>query len=387
MELPGYFTIPADHSVVRLADILETKQLEADIASGLISDTRHPQIPNYHILNYTHAATFSKEPWSECMEICRGLIYDAESGIVIARPFRKFWNWADERHPETLPVNLPTTVPTITDKLDGSLAIGYRAPNSDRVMVATRGSFTSDQAKAANQWLQNNDIRIGWPLGWTPVFEWISPKNRIVVRYDEPELVALALIRNRDGVEVNRDTFEKWSYSFRVRPVPLVATQEIERLAAEDRDDFEGYVAAWPRADREPLRVKIKLSTYRRLHRILFTISEKSIWEALVSGDSAAIMAMTADETLPKDVSCWVYQTLMRLWFDYSTKRKEIERVFESRPRGGDFGTLRKRYAEWVRQTAPDKARALFGLLDVDQAVWEAVKPNSEPRFNSQDAE
>ena len=68
--------------------------------------------------------------------MCRGLITDNE-GNIVARTWGKFFNLEEKKH-------TPTDDFDVYAKLDGSLGILFYYQN--QWVMATRGSFTSDQA-------------------------------------------------------------------------------------------------------------------------------------------------------------------------------------------------------------------------------------------------
>src|SRR5579871_6918930 len=84
------------------------------------------------LFNYSQMAQFSSR-WNWFELNSRGLIFNATTGEVVARPFRKFFNYG-----ERLP--LPgTSMVEVTEKVDGSLGILYREDGDYK--IATRGSF------------------------------------------------------------------------------------------------------------------------------------------------------------------------------------------------------------------------------------------------------
>src|SRR5690606_23624256 len=86
------------------------------------------------------------------------------------------------------------------DKIDGSLGIQYRLPDG-RQAIATRGSFTSDQALHATKRLRE----AGWDImphdfAFTWLWEIVYPGNRVVVDYgDRDELVYLGAVGIEHG--------------------------------------------------------------------------------------------------------------------------------------------------------------------------------------------
>jgi RNA ligase len=84
----------------------------------------------------------------------------------------------------------------VFDKMDGSLGILY--PTSQGMAVATRGSFTSEQALKATEilhekypewaqitydWFRSNFDANWYEVNYTDLVEIVYPENRIVVDY------------------------------------------------------------------------------------------------------------------------------------------------------------------------------------------------------------
>src|SRR6266540_1991691 len=126
--------------VARTIDLLRRGELLTRYKSLVIAQ-EHPA-GGLVILNYTHGCQF-QGAWDEVTTACRGLIVDTRAWQVAAWPFAKFFN-VNER-PETQVEALPQEPFAVFDKLDGSLGVLYRGPEG--LAVASRGSFTSEQAQ------------------------------------------------------------------------------------------------------------------------------------------------------------------------------------------------------------------------------------------------
>lgn len=360
-----------------LNQLLDQTELEKNIQDGLINVQTHPSLP-LRIFNYSHSAA-SENNWTKSMSLCRGLIVD-DGGIIIARPFQKFWNHADPRHPETMPENLPTSLPEMTVKQDGSLLIGFNYKG--QIGVATRGSFTSDQAIWAGQFVKEKHSSLSWLEGWTPLWEMIAKFNRIVVDHGDWEgLIALSLVNNKTGEEAGRPTLESWAAEQGFIVTPLV-NKHLEVCAAEDLPNFEGYVAKWHMIGVPPLRTKIKLETYTKLHRILTGFNQKTVWEMLAAGQHDTVEVLLLDESLPISFKEWLH----KLATDFMTKHQQMkqaaQQVFAERPAGG----TRKDHALYFKQAAPELSSILFAMLDgketqVDKIVWDKLKPYGGATF------
>lgn len=101
---------------------------------GLLYKQVHPTLP-LTIWNYTEEVQYGNK-WDEMTLSARGLVTD-EFGTIVARPFKKFFNMEEGKH-------TPTSDFEVFEKVDGSLGIVFNY--KDEWLIATRGSFTSDQA-------------------------------------------------------------------------------------------------------------------------------------------------------------------------------------------------------------------------------------------------
>src|SRR5690349_7854618 len=95
------------------------------------------------LFNYTALAQYN-ERWNWFELNSRGLILNTKTGEVVALPFPKFFNWGEGGRTTT------AAIQSITEKIDGSLGILYRANGEFR--IATRGAFHSEQAVWATRY-------------------------------------------------------------------------------------------------------------------------------------------------------------------------------------------------------------------------------------------
>ena len=129
---------------------------------------------------------------------CRGLIFAAD-GNIMSRPFHKFFNVNERAETQTHEIDM-SQPHVIMEKMDGSmirpiLVDGY-------LRLATKMGVTN-VAMDAEAWLAAQDpslkewMRQCVEFGVTPIFEWVSPFNQIVLAYEEADLVYLG---SRDNV-------------------------------------------------------------------------------------------------------------------------------------------------------------------------------------------
>ena len=128
---------------------IDWKILNEYIENNLIIANKHPEYDMW-ILNYSPKAQ-SKMFWDLYTLSCRGMVIDAD-GNILARPFQKFKNF-EEHDPSEIDMSLPFE---IFEKMDGSLIIVFYYAKYMTWIVASRGSFISEQSIEARKMLNLN---------------------------------------------------------------------------------------------------------------------------------------------------------------------------------------------------------------------------------------
>lgn len=128
---------------------------------------------------------------------CRGLVFDTATGFLISRPYHKFFNLGEK--PELVDWSRFYTILT---KYDGSmirpLPDGYGG-----FRLATKAGITEISMAAELHLVGKSShhklITECLGSGLTPLFEWCSRSNRVVVDYPEDRLVLTAIRDNETG--------------------------------------------------------------------------------------------------------------------------------------------------------------------------------------------
>jgi RNA ligase len=356
---------------MKLSEYLDVYKL-ADHCNARLVNTQHHRYAPLTIYNYGQKAQFDGI-WDDITCKTRGLIVDESTGDIVARPFQKFFNLGHMGRPETWAENLPAYLPEITEKLDGSLGVLYRF--GGLTAIATRGSFASDQASWASAWYSKHLAHAEWPQGWTPLVEIVYPDNRIVVRYEWEGLSLLAMVNNDSGIEMPYEALKVWADANKCRIVPLLP-KSLEECKLEERDNFEGYVATWPNPQGPPLKIKIKLIEYCRLHRLLTSISPKEIWRMLKDGESFDELFRDT----PTHYQEWVNYWKNGLQSEYGRIEQKAQAIWAScrLPKDGADKESRKKLAEFF--TVGDRKSVsgiLFKMLDqqpYDEVIWKLCR-------------
>ena len=365
--------------MTKLYDLIDVDHLTTAVSEGYIRSREHPDNPNLVILNYTEKAQYEKV-WTPATRQCRGLIVDRVSGNVLARPFDKFFNVGEHVHPDgyyELREMRDAAAVTCVDKMDGSLGILYMAPDG-LPAIATRGSFTSDQAQHATALLRERYSDLQPSVGLTYLFEIIYPENRIVLDYGDLDDLVLLGARN---IETGRLHGPEASAIWRgPRAEVLPPTTFAEALAFGDRTNREGLVVTF---EATGLMVKIKQEDYVRLHKLVTGLNERAVWEHLSTHDGSVTGLY---EAIPDEFHAWVANVAHRLLEQFEVLQGRAHHAFQHTIADLDYvhgmGVWeRKHFAQSARDHYADLAPLLFQLLDgrdISASIWKTLKPKGQ---------
>lgn len=346
---------------MRIDDLLDMEELARDIENGYVTQRYHPDNSDLRILNYADKCQY--EPyWTDVTRKTRGLVYNAYNLELVARPFEKFFNYGQSGGVD---LDLDAEVLGAYDKMDGSLGIAYW--DGKKYAIATRGSFESDQAIHATEWLhrpENKDtldmVESEYLEGFTALFEIIYPENRIVVDYGAED--KLEYLGSSSMIT------DKVCY-FPCSDLAVGAPHTLrDVLSMPDRPNREGLVV-WIDSS---TAVKIKQQDYVELHRIVSNLSQKEVWRQLSAG--------TYDEfvqKLPDEFYGWADNTAAELRKMFSDIEGTAQTYFEDvKSRTSDE---RKEQALYVSANVPADYRGMmFSLLDgrdISDGIWKRIEP------------
>lgn len=255
-------------------------------------EAEHMYIPEgEHSHAYVHA-TIKRE--------FRGIIFDME-GNLIRRPYHKFFNIGERG--ETTMENIDVSKPhIILEKLDGSMIAPFIV--NGKIIWGTRmgGTEVSDQVE---QWLAVADKNRNYTnfvlcmisLGQTPIFEWTSNVQRIVLDYPKSNLVLTAI---RDMYTGNYSSYQRlvemgeiWKLPVvecaRVFDTPNNLNQEFIDFTRNTQANIEGFVIRFDNGH----MYKIKTDLYCQLHRVKSDINhERGVVQLLLEGKMDDIKSM-----------------------------------------------------------------------------------------------
>jgi RNA ligase len=216
---------------------------------------------------------------------CRGLIFDIETGNLISHPYHKFFNVGEKEETQLNKINLYEPH-VVLEKLDGSMIRPIPTPEGFR--LATKAGITDVAMNAevfvADKSHYNTFIRKCIQKGTTPLFEWCSRKNRVVVDYPTDNLILTGIRYNDTGKYVDYEVMKNYATSWNIPVVKAVdglAVQTIELFVKQVRewDDGEGVVLRFNSGH----MCKVKSADYVLRHRSKESISqEKNVLQTLL---------------------------------------------------------------------------------------------------------
>lgn len=304
----------------------------------------------------------------------RGLIFDAD-GNLMSRPFHKFFNINEREETQAHVVDM-SQPHTVMEKMDGSmirpiLVDGY-------LRLATKMGVTN-VAMDAETYLAGRpdaaEIRIWMERlvkhGLTPIFEFVSPFNQIVLAYETADLVLLAIRHNESG-----------NYLARQNGVPAGLTYVPEYGSVEG--NITDYIARQRGAEgregdiirfADGHMVKVKNDWYVRIHKTMDRITfDRNIVDLIINEEVDDVVPM-----LPQVQADRVREFEDRFWRAFKQKENRLYGLRMAASQSYDDD--RKRVALEFVPTLENKADAqfIFRMLDghdLRELMLEHVRKN-----------
>jgi RNA ligase len=325
---------------------------------GLLYKQVHPSLP-LTIWNYTEKVQY-ENLWDEITLMCRGLVTE-ETGDIVAIPFEKFFNIEEGKFE-------PTESFEVYEKMDGSLGIvfWYRG----QWVVATRGSFTSDQAIKAREILKkyNTDIMF---RHLTFCFEIIYPENRVVLDYGTDEKLVLLGTFDKNGKEGDIEIWRQYGFDVVKKYDGIKDFKELKSMV---KDDQEGFVVKFSNGD----RIKVKGVEYLRLHKIMTNVTTTGIWEYLKNGEDVMELLKDVPDEFYKKIQNYV-KDLRYAHFQISEDAgKRFDYKMYGKYNDKEPITDRKEFAEWVFIQPKHLSGILFRMFDkkdYSEIIWKLIRP------------
>lgn len=222
---------------------------------------------------------------SSILRECRGMIFNSETGEIISHPYHKFFNVGEREETQISKINLYEPH-VVLEKLDGSMIRPIPTPEGFR--LGTKAGIT-DVAMNAEVFIADKPqyakfINAMFDGGMTPIFEWCSRKNRIVVDYPEDQLILTGIRNTVMGIYLLYENMVELSEYWQIPVVKSVDSLSVQNInlfvkQVKEWDDGEGIVLRF----NDGHMVKVKADDYVIRHRSKEAISqEKNVIQAIL---------------------------------------------------------------------------------------------------------
>ncbi|RYD62042.1 MAG: hypothetical protein EOP83_15610 [Verrucomicrobiaceae bacterium] len=303
---------------------------------------------------------------------CRGLVFDKTYGVVLARRYHKFFNVNEKSFTQANVIDW-TQPHVILEKLDGSMIAPYPHPGRPggiawgTKMGATDVSFPVEAFVAQNP----QYVRFFCDLyeqGFTPLFEWCSRKQKIVIDYKEDRLVLTGIRSIYSGQYANHPGLVAFGEAYGIEVVRALpgSVENIEQFMADayDLQGEEGYIVRFDNGH----MVKVKGLWYCQIHRTKDDLTrEKDVWKMILEDTLDDVKPfMDSDDRTRVDrflseFDARVADKAWRLDLEVSaghaldlTKKEFVATVLRDYPNRQEHGML---FAIWDGQNSVDVVR------------------------------
>lgn len=287
---------------------------------------------------------------------CRGLIFDRD-GNLMSRPFHKFFNINEREETQTHAVDM-SQPHIIMEKLDGSMIRPILVDGCLR--LATKMGIT-EVAMQAEAWLAAQPgvegalkrayLKAMVVFSTTPIFEWVSPFNQIVLAYEEADLVYLGARDNRTG-EYMFDDAAPFTKVPRYGSVEGNLTEYIARQ--RESEGREGDIIRFATGH----MCKIKNDWYVRIHKTIDRIRfDRNIVDIIINECIDDVVPMLPQEQVQR-----IRKFERHFWASFEGTETRLRTLFSVALEYGD----RKNIATQFVPTLPNKAdiQFIFRMLD-----------------------
>lgn len=236
---------------------------------------------NYIVVNYlmagkrTHPIVIDNDRNAAILRELRGLIFHKDTGEVIARRFHKFFNFGEREDVMEVDLSKPHV---ILEKLDGSMITPFIVDGE--LYWGTKMGKTDISHQIEHFIVENPNYELMAKqllqiYNCTPIFEWCSNKNRIVIDYPQDRLVLTAIRANTTGSYMPYEPLSVAAETFNVELVKKYpgTIESMENLVKETRalTDKEGWVIRFD----DGHMVKLKADQYVAMHRAKDSMSKE----------------------------------------------------------------------------------------------------------------
>jgi RNA ligase len=272
---------------------------------------------------------------------CRGITFDTATGKVLSRKYHKFFNLGERPETQISAVDWDSPYRRFK-KLDGSMITPLLIDGS--VRFCTKMGLTGVAAPvdtwAADKVEYHEFCKYWMSQGWTPIFEWCSRIQRIVIDYPVTSLILTALRENESGEYMNAPMLKEeaeaygipvCSFSYELEGFDEEVIEEIRALEGEEGDVFR-----WA----DGTMLKLKGEWYSQLHKTLEHLTlEKDVIRLIIENKLDDAKPFLPEDLIEKT------ETFGKIIFE-SLKKLASDLYWEVQADFDNFNGSKKKFAE-----------------------------------------
>lgn len=233
------------------------------------------QVYSYRLVSYKDFKLFEDDGSLEM----RGIVFAPDGTRFLS--LHKFFNLYENPYTQ-FSINNDEDVYVI-DKVDGSLI--HPIIYNNKLFVKSSSSFGAEQAIFAKKFIEQNEvyenfIRDCYADNKVPFFEYVSPKNQIVVPYENEQLILLAVRDLKTGAYMHfkslKDLIEQKYPSIQTVSFYKYKFKDVLDKIYNDKG-YEGFILYYNNN-----LVKVKTKWYLSLHTLVSEIREDVLFNMIL---------------------------------------------------------------------------------------------------------
>ena len=283
----------------------------------------------------------------------RGLTFC--NGELVALPWPKFFNRGENEATKNVDF---TKVKYIFEKVDGSLISFFRV--AEDIELKSMKSIESDVSHRARAYAETRPDVYSFvekllDKALSPMFEYVSPNNKIVLNYEENFIFLGA--RNLLTGEILYPVYDIEVPESITHPAIFDNMEEAKEFLT--REDVEGIVLTFENG----LMMKMKTEHYCRIHKLLDNFVPKNLVANLAEGSFDDVIGLLTDNGLENEIAL-ARKIESRFWGEVNSRKIEAEAYYKA-----NSMKERKEVARDLLPNRKEVASLVFKLFDGQDLV------------------
>lgn len=220
--------------------------------------------------------------WTDSNKIYRSSIWRVADGFPVSLSFKKFTNFGEQPDFEPISSFYDKNF-IVTEKLDGSCLIVSKYKG--KLIARTRGTFDARILKNGHELdplLEKYKIEKYFDpketADYSLLFEWVSPDNQIILKYNEPDLFLIGGIKHADYSYFSQNVLNSIAHTKKLKRPRIYEYSDLSsyldlKNKVEQWTSQEGIVLYFNNGQ---LLKKMKSEWYCKLHNLKSSLSSFS---------------------------------------------------------------------------------------------------------------